>query len=63
MLANEELIRIEAIDQADQHRYNPDDISLLSHAKDVLALSVFLRRHLPNRPRSRRRPRSLIVAR
>jgi hypothetical protein len=36
------------LDQANQHRYDPDDISL-SHAKDVLALSVFLR---PSPPQS-----------
>jgi hypothetical protein len=50
-------------DQADQHRYDPDDISL-SHAKDGF-IGIPPARHLPNRARSRRRPRSrsLIVAR
>ena len=49
-------------DQA-QHRYDPDDISL-SHAKDGF-IGIPPARHLPNRARSRRRPRSrsLIVAR
>ena len=52
-----------SIDQADQHRYDPDDISL-SHAKDGF-IGIPPARHLPNRARSRRRPRSrsLIVAR